>query len=137
MYIKSVADLQDHPHGASVMKKMNRHIYKTDAEFCYFLPSHILSTAEFIRDFQRSQTLDVSRALSRFSPFETRLMLSALEAKSDDDLKRVHDRIRNSNRKCARFIADELHRIAEKEKGFLHKVKNVFTNKNNKKVSVC
>lgn len=134
MYIQSVQRLADHPHGAAVMKKMNRHIYKNDAEFCYLLPSHILSTAEFIRDFQRSQTLDVSRALSRFSPFETRLMLSALEAKSDDDLKRVHDRIRNSNRKAARFIADELHRIAEKEKGFLHNVKSLFT-KNNKKVT--
>jgi uncharacterized protein YbbC (DUF1343 family) len=131
MYIQSVQRLADNPHGAAVMKKLNKAVYK-GAEYCYFLPSHILATASYINTFQKSQMLDVSNALSKYSPFETRLLMAAIESKSDDDLKRVNDRIRNSNRKCARFIADELHRIAEKEKSFLHKVKNVFSNKNKK-----
>src|SRR5690554_1843414 len=136
MYIQSVQRLSDHPHGAVVMKKMNRHINKTGAEFCYFLPSHILSTAEFINTFHRTAVLNVSDALNKYSPFETRLLMQAIEAKNDDDLKRVNDRIRNANRQVSRFIQNELERLADKEKGFLNKVKNVFV-KNNNKVSKC
>jgi|GEM_PF-2089734 len=133
MYIKSVEALQGHPHGEEVMKKMNRHIAKKGAEFCYFLPGHMLKTGECMRVFQKSQTLEVSNALSKHSAFETRLLMRCIEASDPDEVKKVTDRIRNANRLTARFIATELERIAEREKPMLTRLKNVFQTKNKKK----
>ena len=133
MYIKSVEALQDHPHGEAIMKAMNRHIAKKGAEFCYFLPSHMLKTGEFMRDFQKSQALEVSNALAKYSPFETRLLMHCIEARDPDEVKKVTDRIRNANRLTSRFIAQELERIAEREKPLLSRLKTAFTkNKDNK-----
>jgi len=133
MYIKSVEALQDHPHGEAVMKAMNKHIANKGAEFCYFLPSHMLKTGEFMRDFQKKQVLEVSSTLSKYSPFETRLLMHCIEASDEAEVKKVTDRIRNANRLTARFIANELERIAEREKPILTRLKNVFQTKNNKK----
>lgn len=131
MYIKSVADLQDHPHGAAVMKALNKAVYK-GAEYCYFLPSHLLSTGAFIRDFQKSQMLDVSNALSKYSPFETRLLMAAIESRTDADVERVTSRIRNANRMTARFISNELLKVEQSQNTFMFKLKKKFTNKNKK-----
>ena len=133
VYIKSVEALQDHPHGEEIMKKMNRHIAKKGAEFCYFLPSHMLKTGDFMRTFQKKQALEVSAALTKYSPFETRLLMHCIEARDKAEVKKVTDRIRNANRLTARFIANELERIAEREKPILTRLKNVFQTKNDKK----
>jgi len=126
MYIKSVADLTDHIHGEQVMKSMNRHIYKKKAEFCMWLPSHIMKTAEFMNTFQRTQVLDANAALNRYSPYETRLLMQAIDSQSEEDKKRINERIRVANRMTSRFINKELQRIAEKEKSLLTKIKKVF-----------
>ena len=133
IYIKSVEALQDHEHGEEVMKAMNRHIAKKGAEFCYFLPSHMLKTGEFMRDFQKSQALEVSNALAKYSPFETRLLLRCIESRSDEDVKAVTDSIRNANRLTSRFIAHELERIAERQKPLLSRLKTAFTKKKDNK----
>lgn len=137
MYIKSVEALQDHLHGEQVMKAMNRHIAKKGAEFCYFLPSHMLKTGEFMRDFQKSQCLEVSNALAKYSPYETRLLLRCVESRGDADVKAVQDSIRNANRLVSRFIANELERIAEREKPLLARLKTVFTKNKKKEYVPC
>lgn len=137
MYIKSVEALQDHPHGEEIMKAMNKHIHKRGAEFCYFLPSHMLSTAAFMRDFQKKQVIEVSSTLSKYSPFETRLLMHCIEARDPDEVKKVTERIRNANRLTARFIASESERIAEREKPILTRIKNVFTKNKKKEYAPC
>ncbi len=129
MYIKSVESLADHPHGEEIMKTMNRAIHRRGLEFCYYLPSHMLKTGDFMRKFQKSQVLEVSNALSKYSPFETRLLMHCIEARDNDEVKKVTERIRNANRLTARFITNELERIAEREKPMLTRLKNVFTKK--------
>ena len=134
MYIKSYQQLSEHPHGARLIKKLNRHIYKTKFKACVFLPSYLLSTAEFCNTFQKTQLLDVSHALSKFSPYETQLLCQAIDAGTDvAKLKVVHDRIRNANRLTARFIASEIERL-ERESPVISAIKNIFTSKEPKNV---
>ncbi|MBV2125041.1 MAG: hypothetical protein KUF75_07825 [Candidatus Thiodiazotropha sp. (ex Ctena orbiculata)] len=127
MYIKSYADLANHPHGDRVKKALNRHIFKKKFKACVFLPSHILDTAKFCNEFQRQDLWNVSEKLNRYSPYETELLLSAIDACDDvEKLKRVHDAIRNANRLTGRFIQIELQKI-ERESPVVSAIKSIFS----------
>lgn len=129
MYIKSYQQLSEHPHGARVIKKLNRHIFKNGFKACIFLPSHILDTAKFCNEFQRKDLWDVSEKLNRYSPHETELLLCAISANNDvQKLKEIHDRIRNANRLTSRFIQLELEKI-ERESPIISAIKNIFNSK--------
>jgi len=130
MYIKSYFDLDSHPKGEKVKRALNRHIAKKGAKFCVYLPSHILDTASFMNSFQKSQMIDASHALSKYSPFESGLLFRAIDAGYDPEkLGRVSDSIRNANRLTARFIASEIERL-ERESPVITAIKNIFqTNK--------
>lgn len=127
MYIKSYTDLANHPHGDRVKRALNRHIFKKQFKACVFLPSHILDTAKFCDEFQRKDLWNVSEKLNRYSPYETELLLSAIDAGDNvEKLKRVHDSIRNANRLTGRFINLELEKI-QRESPVVTAIKSIFS----------
>lgn len=126
MYIKSIDDLQNSPYREQVTKAINKAIHKNEAEFCQFLPSHIVSTGDFLRDFTPDKGWDASSALSRYAPFETRLILQVIGSKTREDLVKTKDKIRVANRLLSRFIARELEKHEAKRKPFLTKIKKAF-----------
>ncbi|WP_288129418.1 hypothetical protein [Microbulbifer sp.] len=134
MFTKAVDDLNSHPQSEKILKRVNREIYKQgeDGKFCAFLPSYILTAAEYVnRMDQLSDAMDVGHTLDRFSPYETRLFLRACaideeEGSGNDYRKEVNNQIRVANRNLSRLIEREMQKY-ENEKGtFWGKVKQVF-----------
>lgn len=122
MYIKSYADLADHPKGDVIKKALNKHIHKRGAEFCIFLPSHMMDTADFLDTFTAKEKYGAVEALNRYSPFELRLILQAMGSEGNER-KTVKEKVRLANRQTARFISSQ---IEKHETSLMTKIKKVF-----------
>lgn len=109
MYIEQIKLLELSEHKATIMKSMNQRVFN-GSEYCYFKPSHILDAAEYI---QSTNIEHLESALSKYSPFECKLIFSAIDAKNESELQLVTDRVRNANRQGARYIATELNKLKE------------------------
>ncbi|MFC6634020.1 hypothetical protein [Microbulbifer taiwanensis] len=134
MYIKAVDELNEHPEGEKILKRVNRKIYNQgeDGKFCAFLPSYILTAASYIDRMDKlSDAMEVGHALDRFSPYETRLFLRACAIDDEEDCgkdyrKEVNNQIRVANRNLSRLIEREMEKYEEEKGTFWGKMKQVF-----------